>query len=94
MSTGLLERIDEDVETQVGDDDEYDHIVCHCDLEQGWCGAEVDVTIGGPPVLSGNDCPECSELALEFVDMCPFGCSCTPDMRMLNCTGDEEDEAE
>ena len=92
MSMQQLERPEVVTEIETEDDDNYDHIVCHCNLEKGWCGAEVDVAIGGPPVLSGQDCLECSALGIQFVETCPSGCSCSPDMRMLNCAGEDEDE--
>jgi hypothetical protein len=92
MSTAMLERVDRDTETSSGNEDDLDHMICHCDLTKGWCGAEVEISIGEIGELSGNDCEECEVLALMFLFSCPRGCNCTEDMRMLHCAITEEDD--
>lgn len=91
MSTAILERVEE--VTQVDDDKDLDHIVCHCDMSRGWCGVELGFTIEAKDGV--NPCPDCDAKILELVDKCPWGCDCTPEMRMLYCGLDpEEDEDE
>jgi hypothetical protein len=91
MSIELLERIEEETEISSGDDEGLDHIICHCNLDKGWCGAEVEVIMGGAE-LNGEDCPECEALGLKYVTECPYGCSCTEDMRLMNCSAIEDDD--
>lgn len=98
MSTVLLERTDSAVDTQpkAAESDDLDHVICHCDLTKGWCGAPV--TDGLDETQVGVDCPECEALLLEHEEVCPHGCSCPASMRYWYCgiddMDDEEDEDE
>ena len=94
MSTAMLELTEEAPTIESTDDDTYDHVTCHCRMGLSWCGVELDILIGDPPDLSGDDCPECDALQLQYRDTCPYGCNCTHAMRMLNCADDEETEDE
>ena len=94
MSTAVLEKVNEVVETEADDEEMVNHILCHCRIDRAWCGVELNVVIGEVADPDDEDCAECSAMALAYVDECPYGCNCTPNMRMLNCVGDEEDEDE
>jgi hypothetical protein len=94
MSTGLLEKVEVEPETEISDGDNHDHVTCHCRLGWSWCGVELEIPLNAAPDLSGDDCPKCSALLLQFMDTCPFGCDCTSDMRLFNCAGDDEGEEE
>ena len=94
MSTGLLERVD--TEPKIAEGSDLDHIVCHCDLTKGWCGAPID----GHAIEGGseNPCPDCDALVLQHEEVCPHGCSCPASLRYWYCgiddMDDEEDEDE
>jgi len=99
MSTAMLEHVETTtvaLEAQPGEG--QDHVVCHCDLTKGWCGAEIEVSIGTNE-LFGEDCPTCEAMSLEYDEVCPYGCACMSSERYWHCgiddmNEDEEDEDE
>lgn len=96
MSTAMLERIEEAavVEAEIEEDDDFNHTLCHCNLDKSWCGVSILVSIGEVADLGDKDCPTCSALALQYSQTCPSGCTCTSEMRYYNCVDGEEDENE
>lgn len=91
MSTAMLERVEQ--ETQVDDEEDLDHIVCHCDLTKGWCGIDLGFAIEAKD--GENPCDDCTAKLLDLKDHCPWGCDCGPELRMLFCGPEaEEDEDE
>lgn len=89
MSTAMLDKVEAPVEASEAEPDEgFDHVVCHCDLTLGWCGAEVEVNIGTVE-LNGVDCPDCAAMALEYDERCPRGCDCLASERFWFCGLDD-----
>lgn len=97
MSTQLLERPDTTTAPQleVEEGSDFDHIICHCDLTKGWCGAEVSGTLDAEE--AGVECPECEAISLQHEEVCPRGCDCLASERYWYCgiddmSDDEEDD--